>query len=215
MKTPKQGRCRKAARPPIQGIRHLTASINHPPPQIRIEGQKPHQQRPASPPSRYKIGTTSIEGPLTEKSHQPPPPKTIKGDQPKARETLRPPHSLPRTEWRTVPGRRPNQDGKPTSLAPAVLFGSRFSSEEKWDRKKGKNPQRKQEEGFVKETEREPWLRISQENSLLSKRSKLTNQKTHEDTTKAVAVYRLQRLFVIAPKPPKPEIGRASCRERV
>lgn len=180
---------------PIQGIRYLATSTNHPPPTNQNRRTKTPPTRPASPPSRYKIGTTSIEGPLTEKSHQPPPPKTIKGDQPKARETLRPPHSLPRTEWRTVPGRRPNQDSKPTSLAPAVLFGSRFSSEEKWDRKKGKNPQRKQEEGVVKETEREPRLRISQENSLLSKRSKLTNQKTHEDTTKAVAVYRLQRLL--------------------
>ncbi len=39
-----------------------------------------------------------------------------------------------KTEWRTVPGQKPKQDGKPTSPAPAVLFGSHFSFEEKWDK---------------------------------------------------------------------------------
>ena len=185
------------ARPPSSAPRTRQKRLTPPPlrfPQIKIEGRPP--TAPAGTASPTRAIPTHIHRRV---SHLPVPPialkKPHKTNHPEASNIFRP-HTLRRsTEWLTVPGRIPTQPGTLLSLAPVVLFGSRFSSEEKWDRKKGKNPQRKQEEGVVKETEREPRLRISQENSLLSKRSKLTNQKTHEDTTKAVAVYRLQRLL--------------------
>ena len=123
---------------PIQGIRYLATSTNHPPPTNQNRRTKTPPTRPASPPSRYKIGPTSIEGRPTCFSLYRPPKKPSKTNDPEVQKTPPAPILRQRTEWRTVPGRRPNQGRNPLSLAPAVLFGFRFSFEEKWNELKRK-----------------------------------------------------------------------------
>ena len=131
LRTQRQGRCRAAARPPS----------SHPKPADRPHPSDPHKseskdknlpKRPASLPSDKKR-TTSIEGhPTCRPFHRS---KTTIEETP-TQSPRDPPAPILRkkTEWRTVPGQKPKQDGKPTSPAPAILFGSRFSFEEKWDK---------------------------------------------------------------------------------